>query len=96
MFTDLFSTVHHFFFEEGVTCDLVNTGATTQGLLTPRSSPVYPMQEVVLEEPIPEWGTTIPDELGSRNDILACFDNQIYILYAWPDLSSHYNTIGIF
>ncbi len=44
---------------------LVNTGVTTQVLMTPRSILVYPKQEVVLGEPIPEWGSMIPEELGS-------------------------------
>ncbi len=81
MFTDPFSTVDHlffflffffffafffFFFEGGA---LVNTDATTHVLKTPRSSPVYRKQEVVLQEPIPEWVSMITEELGSQNDI---------------------------
>ena len=77
MFTDPFSTVDYlgvfpllfslFFWGGGG--PLVNTDATTQVSMTPRSSPVYPKQDVVLEEPISEWGSMIPEELGSRNDI---------------------------
>ncbi len=36
---------------------LVNIVATTQVLMTSHFSPVDRKQEVVLEEPIPEWGT---------------------------------------
>ncbi len=44
----------------------------TKVLMTPRSTPVYPKQEVVLEEPIPEWESMIPEELGSRLDSQIC------------------------
>ncbi len=72
----------------------MNTGATNQVLMTPRSSPVYPKQEVVLEEPIPEWGSMIPKELGSRNDIF-CFDYQICCALdqAYPHIITQYFTI---
>ncbi len=59
------------FFLGGGGCALVNNDATSQVLMTPYSSSVYPKQEVVLEGPIPEWGSMIPKELGSRNDIFA-------------------------
>ncbi len=57
----------------------------TQVLITHRSSPVYPKQEVVLEEPIPEWGCMIPEELGSR---YLCLDNQICFMLdrAYPHI----------
>ena len=73
MFTDSFSTVFFYYYSLlagwARAFALVKTDATTQVLMTPRSSSVYPKQVVILEEPIPEWGSLIPEELGSRNDI---------------------------